>query len=628
MSGPRAQCPSCGAPIEFRWSGAVQTTCAYCDSILVRHGADLERAGKVSEPPPVTSRLRLGSTGTYRERRFTVVGRIVYGYERGGWSEWHVVFDDGASGWVSDAMAEYSVSFLVAEPGSLPDQRRIRRGLRLRLLGKEYEVTDATPARYLSTEGELPWEYHDRGELTFADLKAEDGSIVTLDYSETPPLAFAGEYVSFASLEAEELRDDVREDLDHREVRTLNCPNCGGGVDVRHAELTVNVVCASCNSVLDAKSPGARVLQQFEAKARVRPLIPLGAVGGWKGGSYECLGFQVRTMHWGSERHSWTEYLLYDPDHGFRYLTEEDGHWNDALTLKGVPKEKRRAGHRYAILHGESFKHFEGAPTTTDYVLGEWPWEVRVGDRVQTEDFVDPPRGLSKEISKDETVWSVAEYVEGAQVWKAFGLEGRAPRARGVYANQPMPDRGAAGRVLLTAGVLVALLVGMWVARAALGSDPVLQEMHEYRPPADGGVVIGPFEITGRTANLAIDVEATVSNNWVYFDYALLHTGTGIEREFGREVGYYFGEEGGERWSEGSRRDRAVVPQVPAGTYMLRIVPESPVPVQYTVSLVRDVPVTSFWILTLVVLMLPAGFVLGRQASFSSRRWAESDYAD
>ena len=44
-----AFCPSCGAPVKFQWSSAVQTVCPYCRSILVRHDVNLEAVGKVAD---------------------------------------------------------------------------------------------------------------------------------------------------------------------------------------------------------------------------------------------------------------------------------------------------------------------------------------------------------------------------------------------------------------------------------------------------------------------------------------------------------------------------------------------------------------------------------------------------
>ena len=66
--------------------------------------------------PDNSSPIQLGTEGIYRNKGFVVAGRIVYQYENGGWNEWHLVFSDGASGWLSDAMAEYAVSFPVSPP--------------------------------------------------------------------------------------------------------------------------------------------------------------------------------------------------------------------------------------------------------------------------------------------------------------------------------------------------------------------------------------------------------------------------------------------------------------------------------------------------------------------------------
>src|SRR6185436_10131377 len=111
MSQPAANCPNCGAPIRFRWSSAVQTVCEFCHSILVRRDVDLEKVGTVADLPPSSSPIQIATEGVYRKRPFVVIGRILYEYEQGGWNEWHVVFSDSESGWLSDAQAAYAVSF-------------------------------------------------------------------------------------------------------------------------------------------------------------------------------------------------------------------------------------------------------------------------------------------------------------------------------------------------------------------------------------------------------------------------------------------------------------------------------------------------------------------------------------
>jgi len=202
----RSNCPSCGAPVQFRWSSAVQAKCEYCQAILVRHDVDLQKVGEVADLPVDASPLQIMTEGQYRGKNFMVVGRIVYQWEQGRWNEWHIVFSDGSSGWLSDAQAEYAVSFWVQLPHAMPPADQLPRGQAFNWNNANYTVTVLTPARYVGFDGELPFTTQDRTEMLFADLRTEDGRFATLDYSEDPPLLFMGETVDFASLQLRNLR--------------------------------------------------------------------------------------------------------------------------------------------------------------------------------------------------------------------------------------------------------------------------------------------------------------------------------------------------------------------------------------------------------------------------------------
>ena len=206
MTARTAPCPNCGATIEFLWSSAVQTTCAYCRSILVRHDVDLERVGTVGDLPPDASPIQRGTRGRWGTRAFEVVGRIIYAYGRGGWNEWHLRFSDGTGGWLSDAQLEYAISRLVDKHGPLPRAEEARQGVMVNIAGVTYRGTTLTRAWYRGVEGELPFEYWDKREVPFLDLRTADAKFATIDYSEDPPLLFAGEVVPFDALRLVELR--------------------------------------------------------------------------------------------------------------------------------------------------------------------------------------------------------------------------------------------------------------------------------------------------------------------------------------------------------------------------------------------------------------------------------------
>ena len=92
MSRPTSTCPNCGATIEFRWSGAVQTVCSHCRSVVVRHDVDLRRLGEVSELPADQLADSARHDRPLEDDAFTVIGRIVYEHDDGAWNEWHLVF--------------------------------------------------------------------------------------------------------------------------------------------------------------------------------------------------------------------------------------------------------------------------------------------------------------------------------------------------------------------------------------------------------------------------------------------------------------------------------------------------------------------------------------------------------
>lgn len=630
MSGPVSNCPNCGGPIRFLWSGAVQTTCPYCSSILVRHDLDLEKVGVVSDLPATTSPIQIGTQGRYRDRNFTVVGRIVYEYERGTWSEWHLAMADGSSGWLSDAMAEYAVSFQHPTQSPLPPAGSLRPGVKVRRGDAVYQVTAITPARYRGVEGELPFEYWDKAEVPFADLRTGDGRFATIDYSEEPPLLFLGEFVEFASLGLSNLRHEEETLTRVEGARGLNCPNCGTAVTLRDPANAVNVACSSCGSILDATSATLKVLQRHKRKERIKPRIPLGSTGSLKGKDWEVLGFQVRTISVEGTDYSWREYLLRNREEGYRYLTEYDGHWNDVVVLKAVPETAFSGGRPTARVHGTTFKHFQSATAETTYVMGEFPWQVRVGDKAITNDYVAPPRLLSSEETKGETTWSLSEYTPPERIWEAFRLEGKPPRPKGIFANQPSPHGSSARGMWMLFWLLFAGFVGVCIWLATLGgSQRVFSSGFTYTPgdSAQAAVATEPFELGGRVSSVELEIDTNLSNSSAYFNVALINDSTRTAYEVGREVSYYHGVDGGESWSEGSARDEVRIPSVPPGRYFLLVAPEASLPVTYQVTVVRDTPARWIYFTVLLLLLVPPVFASLRSGGFETARWAESDYS-
>lgn len=204
MTQPAANCPNCGAKLTFRWSGSVQTVCEYCKSVLLRTDIDLEKVGQVADLPPDSSPIQIGAEGVYGKRSFVVIGRILYEYDQGSWNEWHIVMNDGSSGWLSDAQLEYAITFAAPPGQTIPKNCKV--GQEYTWNGQAYTVSTITKAHYRGVEGELPFQYWDKSDVLFVDLLSHSDKFATIDYSEDPPLLFLGESVDYEDLKLKNLR--------------------------------------------------------------------------------------------------------------------------------------------------------------------------------------------------------------------------------------------------------------------------------------------------------------------------------------------------------------------------------------------------------------------------------------
>jgi hypothetical protein len=494
--------------------------------------------------------------------------------------------------------------------------------------GGPYTVGVVTAARYAGVEGDLPFEYWNKEQTPFADLRSETGKLATIDYSESPPLLFAGEFVEWEALELTNLLEHAVRRV--QGTQALNCPNCGGTVTLRRPGESVNAVCEYCLSLLNVEqSDRLAILQKFSQQAtRVKPLIPLGTTGRMHGAEWTVLGMQQRTIRVEGVAYSWREYLLHSTERGFRYLTEYDGHWNDVVVLKSPPNVVGRTTRTTVALRGEVFRPFQHASAETTFVLGEFPWQIRVGEKAKTDDYVSPPRMLSREEVPGEVTWSLGEYTPPGRIWEAFKLPGSPPRPRGTYANQPSPYVSHR-RLWPLFTVFAVLLLGVLFVRAGAGNRPVFREQNivaENNGREEDVFVTPPFHVGGRPSSLRVALRTDVSNSWAAFDMMLVEQATGRTRELSREVAYYQGYEDGERWSEGSEDGAVTVPSVPAGTYRLLISPQGSAPMVYSVNVTRDAPAFWLYLLAFLALLVPPLIRAVQHHSFEHGRWMESDY--
>jgi len=390
-------------------------------------------------------------------------------------------------------------------------------------------------------------------------------------------------------------------------VSGLNCPNCGGAIELRSFSNATSVVCQNCLSILDARDPNLAILQRAKHKEHIVPDIPLGTRGAFAGGTFETIGFQVRTVYEDGEAFSWQEYLLFNPYKGFRYLTVYQGHWNFVRTLNTLPQAD---GPKNVRVLNTTFKIFSNAVATTTFVLGEFPWMVKVGEQVQCTDYVAPPKILSAETTPEEIVWSMGDYMTSEEVWQAFKLTTPPPRAIGVFENQPAPIGEKASSLWRTSLMIAAAAVAIAFLIYSTGSRKVVY----HQSYTIGTPISASFEVPGHNSNLELKT-INQTGQPMYVEYSLEKPGM-KPIKFGRQVSF------------GGGGDVADIPSIDSGHYVLNVVAEAPAGLttgQYVIELKRDVPSLGWVFGALILLLIPPILQSLRASSFERARWAGSD---
>jgi len=659
----QAQCPSCGNFIQFKSENSAYVVCSACQTLVARKNLNVEAVGKVAALQPDGSLVRVGTQGVFQTKSFEVVGRIqvALGPVREPdviWNEWCLTFSDGRTGWLGEARGEYFVSFLEKVSG-VPSQDEIRVGLMLGLGKEAAVVTSVSQGTAVSFEGELPFVMDTQYQAVFADLSTASGLGGTLDYSETPPLLFRGNWCSFQDLKFRGLRVADEEGEGPRiaaaNLQTLKCPTCGAPHELRAGGISQTLVCEFCDTAMDLGQDATfKSVIQFEQKmAKVPAKIPLGTKGAFPNqpGEYTCIGFMSRSCRVEGVTYKWSEYLFYEPTLGYRWLTESNGHWTVLSPLHKVPLSVsgQPVGHppgSEVRWDSQTFKHFQRTMARVEYVAGEFYWRVRVGETSEVNDYVAPPELLSADVAPGEINWSFGTYLTGEQLWKSFKLQGSPPAAFGVANNQPNPYKATVSRRWGAYFLACLLAFGFLIFRSATVPAAFFQKDWAYKDYQADRVELAKVTVPPGTHNLYLKMRApSLNSRWAYFLVSLIDEKTQEVHDTAVSLYHERGSDEDGPWSEAQLEGGVSLAHVKGGDYVLRIEPQSntsqfqtpegagtqvsfPREVfRYYLSIERDHAQWGYFWMLVMLGVLPPLWTLWRSSSFETTRWAESDHA-
>ena len=455
-----AACPSCGAPMTFRFAGAVAQVCKHCRFVIARTDRNLLAVGRMADLVDIPSPLQVGATGRWGGEPFVVDGRVQL--DRAGapgapWQEVFVAFpNSGRWCWVASAQGRwYATSEAPLPPGGLPPLGSLRPGTSIRLGDHGvFTVAEVGKRRVISGEGEMPHVAAPGAVTPFVDIGGPGGAFGTLDYGDgqsIPPKLYLGQQIDPAVMQ---LDSGAPVAPSEAQVTSLACPNCGGDLPIVAPGTTERVVCRYCGTASDLRQ-GALAALGPAPKPPIDPYIPLGAEGNLRGMRVLCIGFVIRGCTVDSERYRWREYLLYGgPSAGYLWLMEEDGAWQ--LVTPIAPGEAQISADA-AFYRGSAYALKQRVQAEVEYVIGEFYWKVEIGESVRAAEFEGPGGKISVEEAPTEVSYSFCAPLPRKELAAAFNLA-PPPRA-GFGAGGGGSSAGGAYGVLVIIGVIVLLII-------------------------------------------------------------------------------------------------------------------------------------------------------------------------
>lgn len=367
-------------------------------------------------------------------------------------------------------------------------------------------------------------------------------------------------------------------------ARKIECPACGGSIEVKAAGYTVTVACRYCGSLLDVANPDVRLIEEYH-RATSQLQIPLGNRGTIDDVEWEVVGWQGRS----DDEVRWDEYLLFNPYSGYRWLIQSEGEWQ----FGGMITDPPEMGSGSVLWRGKHYSQdYDPVTSTTDSVVGEFYWRVRVGDSVVGTTYSAGKQTLSVERSGDELNWTSLYSLGHANVPGSFGV---GPR-RGGRRNAGAPDErppgygspeGLFGKLkneyrnaegmgvddlfsMLFYGVIAAvaitfIMAGFGWSSARFSSAIDIAVDAPAQTATLGSLTVNrPYQFITVTAR-----SGDFQNKWVDLDYSLVDRKTQRSIDAYGLVEQYTGRDSDGIWREGSYSNNVLFARVPRGSYDL-----------------------------------------------------------
>lgn len=450
----------------------------------------------------------------------------------------------------------------------------------------------------------------------------------------------------------------------------LECPDCKASITIYTYGQARYVGCTSCHRLYKYNHQNLVHTMQFNEHGKF--ILPLGTQAKMEKGTYILTGIAVK--HIPAYKIQWTEYLFFNPLHGYLSLSENSGHWMLMEVIRDYPRELSDI-ETSVVFRKELYHLINRDLVQTKYAVGEFPSQVH--SPIKADEFIRPPMMLAREKQADCHEWYLGKYLQPDEVQKLFKENISLPQRIGIGSAQPSTEKLGRQQLRVIWAIFGILMIVLAITlnnlstksvllrtrmvmpgtstqieqktflekypnlqdeKLARSVDSILKTMNPDQPQEvvktidtlKLPIVTESFEVEGTLpSNIEAHFSSGVHNDWTYAECYLINDNTGETRVFWQDIEYYEGVTDGEHWTEGSTAPSKTISSVKPGKYHLNIEVKNGSLYNRTLEIelvAHENILSNFFICLVLFSLLPAALLL-KHHYFEKKRWMNSDYS-
>lgn len=563
------KCPSCGASNAVTNPGIMMRICDYCRTAMYWDKESVLRAGRQSVDLPPSTRFRIGASGKLKGQTIRILGRLCYAHENGTWSEWFVETHDGNIMWLTEDEGELFLESPVDLTSPAPPFDQLTLGMLLTLNDKVGVVEELGTARCTGGEGQIPFAVEIGETYPYADGSTPDGKTsfgLEYDAEGLNPKAFVGRILE---IKQDRTKREDRGAPVEKQGEIIRCASCGKPYEGPRVTTTTMVVCESCGSALELDEAETKVV----GKNTGRPPIFTFRIGlpiTIENVRYEVMGRLMYVELDAGIPDTSVDYVLYNPENGYVWLSEYRGHYTFARVFHGRIETPPIPLPRYKVhVGGEVFQIYESGEVTLKWVDGAIPWRAAVGETSKYIHMIKPPEFVDVETTGSERELFRGRYLTREELAAAIPDEVDIPEPRGIYSCQPYEPSPWIQGLGKIAGIFAAINLVLFLFGLMSDKNTVALQENISADQYGQEYMTGPFQVARAGTICCVHGNAALNNSWLGVDFAVVNAEDSVVSEFSGDASFYAGRDSDGSWTEGSRSFDSPFKIQKAGTYRL-----------------------------------------------------------